>query len=301
MMEKVKLVEGLEFSRIIHGQMRILDWNMSTQELLKFTEQIMELGIDTFDNADIYGNYTCEDLVGKSLALKPGLREKMTIVTKCGINILSNKFPNKKIQYYDYSYDYIIQEAENSLKNLRTDYIDVLLLHRPSDILNPEEVSKAFGKLRKEGKVRYFGVSNFLSHDVSMLQSYLDEKLVTNQIEISPYRIIHFENGNMNYCLEKRLKPMAYCPMADGRLVAPTDEKSERIMKVLKEVAEELNVDGTVKVIYSWLFMHPSQIMPINGSGKIDRIKRTVDALNVKMSIEQWSRIFIASRGVVLP
>jgi len=300
-MEKVKLVEGLEFSRIIHGQMRILDWNMSTQELLKFTEQIMELGIDTFDNADIYGNYSCEDLVGKALALKPGLREKMTIVTKCGINILSNKFPHKKIQYYDYSFDYIIQEAENSLKNLRTDYIDVLLLHRPSDILNPEDVAKAFGKLRKEGKVRYFGVSNFLSHDVSMVQSYLDEKLVTNQIEISPYRIIHFENGNMNYCLEKRLKPMAYCPMADGRLVVPTDEKSERIVKVLNEVAEELNVDGIDKVIYSWLFSHPSKIMPINGSGKIDRIKRTVDALNVKMSIEQWSRIFVASRGVVLP
>jgi len=225
----------------------------------------------------------------------------MTIVTKCGINILSNKFPHKKIQYYDYSFDYIIQEAENSLKNLRTDYIDVLLLHRPSDILNPEDVAKAFGKLRKEGKVRYFGVSNFLSHDVSMVQSYLDEKLVTNQIEISPYRIIHFENGNMNYCLEKRLKPMAYCPMADGRLVVPTDEKSERIVKVLNEVAEELNVDGIDKVIYSWLFSHPSKIMPINGSGKIDRIKRTVDALNVKMSIEQWSRIFVASRGVVLP
>jgi predicted oxidoreductase len=300
-MEKIKLVEGLEFSRIIHGQMRILDWNMSTQELLKFTEQIMELGIDTFDNADIYGNYTCEDLVGKALALKPGLREKMTIVTKCGINILSNKFPQKKIQYYDYRSEYIIQEAENSLKNLRTDYIDVLLLHRPSDILNPEEVANAFGKLRKEGKVRYFGVSNFLSHDVSMLQSYLDEKLVTNQIEISPYRIIHFENGNMNYCLEKRIKPMAYCPMADGRLVVPTDEKSERIVKVLNEIAEELNVDGIDKVIYSWLFMHPSQIMPINGSGKINHIKRTVEAMNVKMSIEQWSRIYVASRGIPLP
>ncbi len=300
-MEKIKLVEGLEFSRIIHGQMRILDWNMNSQELLAFTEQIMELGIDTFDNADIYGNYTCEDLVGKALALKPGLREKMTIVTKCGINILSNKFPQKKIQYYDYRSEYIIQEAENSLKNLRTDYIDVLLLHRPSDILDPEEVAKAFGKLRKEGKVRYFGVSNFLSHDVSMLQSYLDEKLVTNQIEISPYRIIHFENGNMNYCLEKRLRPMAYCPMADGRLVVPTDEKSERIVKVLKEVAEELNVDGIDKVIYSWLFLHPSKIMPINGSGKIDRIRRTVEALEVKMSVEQWSRIFVASRGVALP
>jgi predicted oxidoreductase len=225
----------------------------------------------------------------------------MTIVTKCGINILSSKFPDRKAQYYDYRYEYIIQEAENSLKNLRTDYIDVLLLHRPSDILNPEEVAKAFDKLKKEGKVRYFGVSNFLSHDFSMLQSYTDEKLVTNQIELSPYRINHFENGNMNFLLEKRVAPMTYCPMADGRLVKPTDEKSERIVKVLKEVAEELNVDGTDKVIYSWLFMHPNKVMPINGSGKIDHIRRSIEAMNVKMSIEQWARIYIASRGIPLP
>lgn len=300
-MEKVKLVEGLEFSRIIHGQMRILDWNMSSAELLKFTEQIMELGIDTFDNANIYGNYSCEDTVGKALLLKPSLRKAMKIVTKCGIKIMSNKFPKQKIQYYDYTHDYIIGEAEKSLRNLRTDYIDVLLLHRPSDVLNPEEVAKAFDKLKKEGKVRHFGVSNFLSHDYSMLQSYTDEKLVTNQVEISPYSITHFENGNMNFFLEKRIKPMAYCPMANGKLVIPTDEKSERVVKVLKDIAEELNVDGIDKVIYSWLFMHPSTIMPITGSGKIDRIKRSVEALSLKMSVEQWSRIFTASRGIALP
>ena len=225
----------------------------------------------------------------------------MTIVTKCGIKIMSDKFPKQKIQYYDYTYDYIIGEAEKSLTNLRTDYIDVLLLHRPSDVINPEDVAKAFDKLKKEGKVRHFGVSNFLSHDYSMLQSYTDEKLVTNQVEISPYRITHFENGNMNFFLEKRIKPMAYCPMADGRLVIPTDEKSERIIKVLKEIAGELNVDGIDKVIYSWLFMHPTTIMPINGSGKIDRIRRTAEALDIKMSVEQWSRIYTASRGIALP
>jgi len=300
-MEKLKLAEGLEFSRIVHGQMRISDWNMSSADLLKFTEQIMELGIDTFDNANIYGNYSCEDRVGKALLLKPSLRKAMKIVTKCGIKIMSDKFPNQKIQYYDYTEDYIIGEAEKSLRNLRTDYIDVLLLHRPSAVLNPEEVAKAFYKLKKDGKVRHFGVSNFLSHDYSMLQSYMDEKLVTNQVEISPYCISHFENGNMNFFLEKRIKPMAYCPMAYGRLITPTDEKSGRIVKVLKEIAEELNVDGIDKVIYSWLFMHPAIIMPINGSGKIDHIRRTAEALELKMSLEQWSGIYTASRGIALP
>jgi predicted oxidoreductase len=300
-MEKVKLAEGLEFSRIIHGQMRILDWNMSGADLLKFTEQIMELGIDTFDNADIYGDYSCEELFGRALQLKQSIRDKMILVTKCGIKIMSAKFPKQKIQYYDYSYDYIIHEAEKSLKNLRTDHIDVLLLHRPSDLLNPAEVAKAFDKLKKEGKVRYFGVSNFLPHDYSMLQSYTDERLVTNQVEISPYTITHFENGNMNFFLEKRIKPMAWCPMAWGKLINPTDEKSERIVKVLKEIAGELNTDGIDKVIYSWLLLHPSAIMPINGSGKIDHIRRTAEALDLKMSVEQWSRIFAASRGIALP
>jgi predicted oxidoreductase len=300
-MERVKLANGLEFSRIIHGQMRILDWNRNSQELLTFIEQIMEVGIDTFDNADIYGNYSCEALVGDALALKPELRKKMTIVTKCGINILSNKFPQKKIQYYDYRAKYIIEEAENSLRNLRTDYLDVLLLHRPSDILNPNEVAEAFGKLRREGKVRYFGVSNFLTHDVSMLQAHLEDKLVTNQIEVSPYRIDHFENGNLNYCLEKNIKPMAYCPVADGRLITPTDAKSERCVKALREVADELGVAEIDSVIYCWILKHPSVIMPINGSGKIERIRRSVDALKLEMSVEQWSKIYIAARGVVLP
>jgi predicted oxidoreductase len=300
-MEKVKLAEGLEFSRIIHGQMRITDWNMSSPDLLKFTEQIMKLGIDTFDNADIYGDYSCEELFGRALQLKPSIRDKMILVTKCGIKIMSEKFPKQKIQHYDYSFNYIIGEAEKSLRNLRTDYIDVLLLHRPSDLLNPQEVAKAFDKLKKEGKVRYFGVSNFLPHDYSMLQSYTDEKMVTNQVEISPYTITHFENGNMNFFLEKRIKPMAWCPMARGKLINPTDEKSVRIVKVLKEIAGELNADGIDKIIYSWLFMHPSAIMPINGSGKIDHIRRTAEALELKMSLEQWSRIFTASRGTALP
>ena len=300
-MEKVKLAEGLEFSRIIQGQMRIADWNMTSADLLKFTEQIMELGIDTFDNANIYGDYSCEELFGRALQLKPSLRNKMILITKCGIKIMTGKFPTQKIQYYDYSYDYIIGEAEKSLKNFRTDYIDVLLLHRPSDFLNPTEVAKAFYKLKKEGKVRYFGVSNFLPHDFSMLQSYLDEKLVTNQVEISPYTLTHFENGNMNFFLENSIKPMAWGPTAWRKLITPTDEKSARIVNVLKVIAGELNADGIDKVIYSWLMMHPSIIMPINGSGKIDHIKRSAEAIELKMSIEQWSRIFIASMGKPLP
>lgn len=300
-MEKVKMAEGLEFSRIIHGQMRIKDWRMTPGELLKFTQQIIELGIDTFDNANIYGDYSCEELFGQALQLKPSLRDEIVIVTKCGIRIMSGKFPQQKIQYYEYTYDYIISEAEKSLKNLQTDRIDVLLLHRPSYLLNPGEVVRAFDKLKQEGKVRYFGVSNFLPHDYTMLQSYLNEKLVTNQVEISPYTLTHFENGNMNFFLEKRIYPMTWSPLAWGKLIVPSDEKSERVVKVLNEIAEELKTDGIDKVIYNWLFMHPVRMMPINGSGNINRIRRSIEALEIKMSTEQWFRILVASRGNAVP
>ena len=300
-MEKVKLSDGLEFSRIIHGHMRIPDWKMTDAGLLKFMEQIMELGIDTFDTADIYGDYSCEELAGNALKLKPSVRHKMILITKCGIRIKSDKFPEQKIQYYDYSYDYIIGEVEKSLQNLKTDHIDVLLLHRPSDLLNPAEVARAFDKLKREGKVRFFGVSNFLPHDYTMLQSYTDEKLVTNQVEISPYTITHFENGNLNFFLEKRIKPMAWGPMAWLGLKTQANGKSERIFKVLEEIVVELNTDSIDKVVYNWLFIHPAMIMPVNGSGKIERIKRSVEALDLKMSTEQWTRIYVASRGVPLP
>jgi predicted oxidoreductase len=300
-MEKVTLADGLEFSRIIHGQMRIPDWKMTGAGLLKFIEQILELSIDTFDTANIYGNFSCEELTGNALKLKPSVRHKMILVTKCGIRIISDKFPKQKIQYYDYSFDYIIGEAEKSLKNLKTDHIDVLLLHRPSDLLNPEEVARAFDKLKKEGKVRYFGVSNFLQQDYNMLQSYTDEKLVTSQVEISPYTIAHFENGNLSFLLEKRIKPMAWGPMAWLKLKTQGNEKTERILKVLEEIAGELNTDGIDKVVYSWLFIHPVVIMPINGSGNIERIKRSIEALELKMNTEQWTRIYVASRGIPLP
>lgn len=300
-MQKIQLAEGLSFSRIVSGQMRIPAWGMDSAALLKYMEELMDLGIDTFDNADIYGNYTCEKLVGDALALSPSVRNKMTIITKCGIKIKSDKFPERKIQHYDYRYEYIMQEVENSLRNFRTDHIDVLLLHRPSDLLNPEEVAKAFDKLKKDGKVRYFGVSNFLKEQFSMLQSYTDEKLVTNQIEISPYCIEHLENMNLDFLQERRVHPMAYCPMAGGRFEQPTNAKAERASKTLHEIAEELNADSIDKVIYAWLFKHPAGIIPINGSGKIERIKSAIAALDIDMSIEQWARILVAARGVVLP
>ena len=300
-MENVKLTEDFEISRLVHGHWRSLDWGFSDQELLKFTEQIIELGITSFDHADIYGNYECEKQFGKALALNKKLRDRIQIISKCGIKLISDKFPERKVAHYDYSYEHIIKSAENSLKNFKTDYIDLFLLHRPSPFFNPEEVAKAFSDLQKSGKVLHFGVSNFTAQQFKMLSNYVDKPLITNQVELSPYCLEHYENGNMDFFLEQKIKPMAWSPLAGGKLIKPTSKKEKRLHECLLKIAKEIDADHIESVIFSWLFKHPSTIIPIMGTGKISRIKTAVQSSNTELSLEQWMEIYIASKGERLP
>lgn len=297
----MKNADKLKISPLVHGHWRLFDWKMSNQELLELTQRLIELGITTFDHADIYGNYNCEKLFGNALVIKKELRNDIQIITKCGIKPVSDKFPERQIGYYDYSFEHIISSVNNSLENFRTDYIDLLLLHRPSPFFDPEEVAKAFSHLKQSGKVLHFGVSNFNPQQYEMLNSYLDDALVTNQVEISPFCLEHFDNGNMDFFLKKRIKPLGWSPLAGGKIIIPKGEKEQRIYNSLTEVADELNVDSIDKIIYSWLLKHPAQIIPIIGSGKISRIKNAIEALNIDMSIEQWFSIYISSVGKKLP
>ena len=298
---RIRLTNEFELSRIVHGYWRLSSWNLSNKELLKLIQQTIELDVTSFDHADIYGNYTCEQLFGEALSLHPALRNDIQIITKCGIKLLSDKYPQRTIKHYDYSFEHIIDSVNNSLKNLRTDYIDLLLLHRPAPFFIPEEVAKAFATLKKSGKVLHFGVSNFTPIQFEMLNSYTDERLVTNQVEISPYCLEHFENGNIDFFLKERIKPMAWSPLAGGKLINPLDEKGKQIYKALFEVAAELGADSIDEVIYSWIINHPCKIIPVIGTSKIERIKWAVGALSREMSLEQWYKIYNASTGRELP
>lgn len=202
-MERIQMANNLEFSRIIQGFWRLAEWNMPKQELLSFIENCMEMGITTFDHADIYGGYTCESLFGEALQLQPSLRDNMQIVTKCGIAPPSPKFPKRYVAHYNTSTKHIVKSVEQSLQNLHTDYIDLLLIHRPDPFMDPSEAAEAFTRLKQEGKVRHFGVSNFLPSQFNMLSSYLDFPLITNQIEVSAMQLEHFEKGTINLCQEK--------------------------------------------------------------------------------------------------
>lgn len=300
-MINIKLAEDLEISRIIQGHWRLVNWDLTGQALLSHTLRVMELGVNTFDHADIYGDYQCETIFGDALSLRRDIRHRIKLITKCGINLLSGRYPMRRLKHYDYSFEHIMASAEASLKNFRTDYIDILLLHRPAPFFDPEEVSRAFSALRKSGKVLHFGVSNFNPQQFEMLNSYLDEKLVTNQVEISPSCLEHFENGNIDFFLKERIKPMAWSPLAQGKLINPADEKDTRINHALREVSRELNVPDIDTVIYCWLLQHPASIIPIAGTGRIERLQTALEALKVKMSLEQWYRIYTASTGMNMP
>lgn len=300
-MQKVKLSENLEISRLAHGHWRALDWKLSEQELLKLTEQVVELGITTFDHADLYGDFECEKLFGKVLNLNKGLRSEIQIVTKCGIKPVSSKFPNRQIGFYDYSFEHITSSAEKALRNFKTDCIDLFLLHRPSPFFDPEEVAKTFSELKRSGKVLNFGVSNFSPQQFEMLNTFVEEPLVTNQVEISAHCLEHVDNGNLDFFLQKKIKPMAWSPLAGGKLMNPQTEKEHRIHQTLRKIADELDVDSLDKIAYNWLLKHPCGIIPIIGSGKIERIKSAVASLDLSMSIEQWMELYIAARGEELP
>lgn len=288
-------------SRIVHGQMRMGGWKMSITELSVFMDELVGLGVTSFDHADIYGNYSCEAMLGEVLALNKGLRNKIEIITKCGIKLVSDKFPERKIKYYDYSYEHIISSVDTSLKNLCTDHIDLLLFHRPAPFFDPAVVAEAISILKQAGKVLNFGVSNFTPGQYEMLSKFTDEKLVTNQVEISPYCLEHFENGNVDFFLKENIKPMAWSPLAGGKLLNPHDDKGPRIVRAITQVAQELNISAIDKVIYAWLLKHPVTILPVVGSGNIERIKYAVDAIDFEMTLEQWYKIYIAVLGKELP
>lgn len=300
-METISVGPSLKLSRLALGLWRLMEWQMSAAELQKFIEESIGMGLTTFDHADIYGLYQCEEAFGRVLKIKPSLREQMQLVTKCGIRLKSSRFPDQKINHYDTSFGHILKSVEASLQNLHTDHIDLLLIHRPDPLMSPEETAGAFYKLKQSGKVLHFGVSNFTPMQFDALNKHFGGQLVTNQVEISPYCLEHFHNGNMDLFMKYGIHPMGWSPLAGGQLMNPSDEKGKRIYRELEDIADELGGAGIDQVIFAWILYHPARIIPVIGSGKTERIRRAAASLKLSLTREQWYRIYIASQGYPLP
>lgn len=293
--------DGLQFSRIAHGMWRLDEWDMRGEAICTFLEQALDWGVTTIDIADIYGAHTCESILGEALQARPALRRRLQLVTKCGIKIKAPVFPHRRVGHYDTGYAHIIASAEQSLRNLRTDVLDMLLIHRPDPLMDPSETARAFEELRQAGKVLHFGVSNFRSGQFEMLQRHCPMPLLTNQVEFSALSLEHMENDNTAFFLREGIVPMAWSPLAGGRLFDPRDARAERVVAVMEEVAAETGAYNIDMVAYAWILRHPARFIPIVGSGKPERLRYAVDALSLAMSTEQWFRILVASQGHPVP
>jgi len=299
-MKQIQLNEEVSISNVVHGVWRLSEWGLDNAQIIQLVEQCLELGIDTFDHADIYGNYMCEELFGNALSQVPALNQKIKVVSKCGIKLLSSNRPKHYIKHYDTSYGHIIWSVDNSLRKLQKDNLDVLLLHRPDPFIDPEEVARAFDQLKTQGKVKAFGLSNFLPSQFTALQSYLDFKLVTNQVEISVAALQEFDNGTIDHCQEHRIHPMAWSPLAGGAIFTAETHRFLTIRNVLHKIGKQY--DASIdQMMYAWLFAHPVGIIPIVGSGKIERIKTAVEAQNIPLTRQQWFELWTASKGQTVP
>lgn len=279
-------LKGLECSRIIAGAWR---WNAvdhSTLERLMSTS--LDNGITTFDHADIYGDYSNEKLFGDVLRKNPSLRKSMQLVTKCGIKLLSSKQPDTWIKHYDTSKENILSAVNASLKNLGTDYIDLLLIHRPDPLMDPEEVADAFGLLKQNGKVLHFGVSNFTATQFELLQSCLPFPLVTNQLEISLSKLDTLFDGTLDVMMKHKSSPMAWSPLGGGKLLSSQANLWKR--------KEKYSATET-QLSLAWLLRHPADIFPVIGTTQPDRIKESADAVNIRLERQDWFEMLSAARG----
>lgn len=302
MVPQIDLCEnGPRCSRIVHGLWRLADWNKSEAEMRDLLACCLELGITTFDHADIYGDYRCESLFGTVLAASDIDRSTIQLVTKCGIKLISGNRPTHEIKCYDTSAAHIITSAENSLRNLAVDYIDLLLIHRPDPLMDAREVNKAFTALKESGKVRHFGVSNFLPSQFEMLASRLDVPLVTNQIEYSVMHLDAHADGSLDLCQRLDIRPMAWSPMGGGRLFHEDSERARRLREVLGKIGRRVGGASMDQVALAWMLMHPARFVPVLGTGRLSRIRKAAEALELTLSRDQWFEIWCASTGCDVP
>lgn len=292
-MKRIKINENIDFSQIIYGMWRLADGEINDAKSV--TDKInlcLDQGITTFDQADIYGDYSAEAIFGVALKEDKSLRSKIEIVTKCGIVAPCGKYADVPVKYYDTSKKHIDASVNASLKNMNIDYIDMLLIHRPDPYMDHNETGQALDTLIKSGKIGAVGVSNFKPHDWELLQSTMVNKLHTNQIELSLQSIDAFSNGDVAFHQKNASPIMAWSPLGGGKLMT----ESNQLTNKMDQIGTHYKVDRAAVAI-SFLLSHPANIIPIMGTNNIDRISRISDALKVKMDRITWFELYTAALG----
>lgn len=296
-MNRIDITENLSFSRIVYGMWRLSDdSDTSPAHVQAKIEACLEQGITTMDQADIYGGYAAEEVLGDALRAAPALKDQIEIVTKCDIVAPAGRYADAPVKYYDTSRSHILSSVDHSLRLMGVDKIDTLLIHRPDPMMDAAETGAALDEIVASGKVRSVGVSNFKLHDWTLLQSAMQTPLITNQIELSLAAHDGFTNGDVAYLQERRVPIMAWSPLGGGALMTGNGPMQD----ALSAVAAENGVDNSA-VAVAWLLAHPARIMPVMGTNNITRIKALSDALKVRMDRQTWFTLYTAALGKEVP
>lgn len=293
-MNRAILSSRLSLSQICYGMWRLSDdTDTSPSHIRAKIEACLSQGITTLDQADIYGDYSAEALLGACLKESPGLRDRVEIITKCGIIAPTGRYSDAAVKHYDTSPAHIAQSIDTSLQLLGTSHIDLLLIHRPDPFMDHAATGRALDDAIASGKVRAVGVSNFRPHDFTLLQSAMHRQLVTNQIELSLLARDPLTNGDLAFMQERGLAPMAWSPLGGGALFS---NKNPALTSLLNKLAAENSVD-TAAIAVAWLLAHPAHIIPVMGTNQISRIAAFSDAYKVKMPRQTWFALYTAAMG----
>ncbi len=287
----------MTYSRLIAGTMTWGIWGkqLNKTQMIDLMNHCLDLGISTFDHADIYGAYTTEADFGKAFAESNISRDRIQLISKCGIQYMSEN-RNNTVKHYDYSKAYIIWSAENSLKLLKTDYLDLLLLHRPSPLMQADEINEAVENLKKRGLIKQFGVSNFTRSQMELVAT--ETPISVNQIEFSLTHHSAIHDGTLDYLMAQNVLPMSWSPL--GTVFKEDTEQTRRIHRQLGELTEKYNATED-QLLLAWILRHPSHIHPVIGTTTISRVSDAIKALDITLELEDWFKILVASQGHKVP
>lgn len=293
-MDRVNLNSDLDLSRIVYGMWRLGDdENTTPAHVQAKIEACLAQGITTMDQADIYGGYEAEEVLGNALKAAPALKDKIEIVTKCDIVAPAGRYADAPCKYYDTSRAHILASVDHSLRLMDIDKIDLLLIHRPDPLMDHHETGAALDEVIASGKVRAVGVSNFKPYDWTLLQSGMDAKLCTNQIEISLVAHDALTNGDIAFHQQHGISPMAWSPLGGGTLMS---QSTSQLRDKMTEIAAETGTDAA-SVAVAWLLRHPAKIMPVMGTNTLSRIEKFSDALAVDMPRTRWFELYTLALG----
>ncbi|NAY91832.1 aldo/keto reductase [Muricauda sp. JGD-17] len=284
------------FSRIISGCMTWGSWGkkLSTNEMIGLIDHCLEHGLTTFDHADIYGDYGTEADFGKAFANSKIARTDIQLISKCGIQMTSGR--KNRLKHYDYSKEYIVWSAEESLKKLKTDYLDLFLLHRPSPLMVPEYVAEAAMALLKDGKIKEFGVSNFAPSQVALLEKMIP--VSCNQVEFSLTHTTPMYDGTFDDCILHGRAAMAWSPL--GSVFRKKTEQTKRIQKTMQQLEEKYDADAS-QLLLAWILKHPAKVHPVIGTTNNERIMEAVKAVEIDLELQDWFTLLEASQGHEVP